>query len=72
MNVIKMVAGSLKSNGFDGLYNEYENCACELDDLAPCIGIQSDCVAGYRYWCEDADCEFTADVGKHWHTRSTK
>ena len=36
MTVIEMVAEHLRQNGYDGLYDAYGECACEVDDLAPC------------------------------------
>lgn len=72
MNVIQLVEFSLKQEGYDGLYEPFGECACEIGDLAPCGNIGHPCLAGHRYWCEDADCEYTADVGKHWHMRKEK
>lgn len=70
--VLEMVAANLKENGYDGLYDDGGECACDLDDLAPCSQIGERCRAGYRYWCEDLDCEYTLDAGRHWHIRSKK
>jgi hypothetical protein len=70
MNVIQLVAFALKQEGFDGL--GCLECACEIGDLAPCGNIGHDCEAGYKHWCEDADCEYTADAGIHFHIRRTK
>lgn len=72
MTVIEMVAEYLKQNGYDGLYSDDGECACEIGDIAPCNTIGEQCHAGYRYWCEDADCEYTADAGRHWHMRKVK
>ena len=73
MTVIELVEFSLKQEGYDGLYDIGGECACEIGDIAPCghIGLTS-CLAGHRYWCEDTDCEYTADAGKHWHMRKDK
>lgn len=73
MNVILMVSSYLTKEGFDGLYDMFGECACEIGNIAPCghIGLTS-CLAGYRYWCEDDDCEYTKDAGKHWHMRKEK
>lgn len=72
MNVIQIISEALTDRGFDGLYSSGGGCACEIGDLAPCGDIMGTCMAGYRYWCEDADCEFTAEAGRHWHMRAVK
>ena len=72
MTVIELVADCIKKGGYDGLYDEHGECSCELDDLAPCGGLQNGCTMGYVYWCEDADCEFTLDAGRHFHMRAKK
>lgn len=71
-DVYDMTKSHLMREGFDGLYDEGWECACEIADLAPCGEMRASCIAGYRYWCEDADCEHTATNGKHWHMRSRK
>ena len=72
LSVLELVAHALKEQGFDGLYSDFAECACEVGDLAPCGHINGDCQAGYRYICNDADCEFTLDNGEHWHMRDEK
>jgi hypothetical protein len=72
MNVNNMVVFFLKQEGYDGLYAKGGECACEIADIAPCGEITGTCLAGYRYWCEDIACEYTKDVGKHWHMRAVK
>lgn len=42
----------LRSHGFDGLFFEGE-CACTVDDLAPCDSCFGDCVPGY---CTPCNC----------------
>jgi len=37
----------LKEKGFDGIYNESRECACELDDLEPCEEMDFGCEFGY-------------------------
>ena len=46
MTIYELIKGHLTANGFDGLYNDTD-CGCQIDDLAPCAGIQSDCKPGY-------------------------
>lgn len=55
MTVKEIVIEHLKRFSYDGLYNPYESCGCEIDDLMPCdnCGI-SDCEPGYKSPC---DCE---------------
>ena len=72
MNVIQLVTFALKQEGYDGLQQAFSDCACEIGDIAPCGNIGHDCSAGYRYWCEDADCEYTEEHGRHWHMRDVK
>lgn len=58
--VLEIVRAFLVAGGYDGLYSPGE-CGCLVDDLAPCISIQPDCIAGYR-------CACPADCGDHdWH-----
>lgn len=61
--VIEIVRAHLESNGFDGLYSPSE-CACKVDDLAPCGGLKEDCEPGYLQAC---------DCGDHdWHIGDEK
>jgi hypothetical protein len=72
MNTLQLVAFVLKQEQYDGLSQAFGECACEIADLAPCGNIGHDCYASYRHWCEDADCEYTATNGRHWHMRREK
>lgn len=45
--VIDMVTDYLKSNGFDGLYND-DVCGCKIGDLVPCNSDFSGCKPGYE------------------------
>jgi len=62
MTVKEIVAEWLKCHGFDGLFSEGGECACELSDLMPCDSEGCEkCVAGYK--CkpgpdDDPDCKF--------------
>jgi hypothetical protein len=64
MTVNEIVQEYLKSNGYDGLYNE--DCGCKIDDLCPC-GIEGvwDCKAGYVRKCDPGTCP--ADGDCEWH-----
>lgn len=46
--VIEMVKQALIDGGYDGLYNDYGECGCLLDDLRPCGEDFSECHPGYR------------------------
>lgn len=46
--VLDMVRESLKSRGFDGLFNLNGECACLVSDLNPCSEMSAACEAGYR------------------------
>jgi len=58
MTVETLVAKWLRNNGYDGLYYPGE-CACLVDDLAPCCENFMDCSPGYRYPPEDDEADFT-------------
>ena len=54
--VKEIVAGYLKANGYDGLWNEWGECGCTVDALIPCIGDScDDCRAGYKVVLEDGE-----------------
>ena len=64
MDVIEIVGQFLKENEYDGLFNAGV-CACKLDDLAPCGGIEGSCEAGYM--------QIVEKCSKHdWHIGATK
>lgn len=46
--VIDLVKQSLIDGGYDGLYNEYGECGCDIDDLRPCDGDFAGCKPGYK------------------------
>lgn len=47
MNVKEMVKVVLVVNGFNGLYDEDGECACQVEDLMPCGGEVGNCQAGW-------------------------
>lgn len=47
--VFDMIEKYLKNNEMDGLYNNDYECACDINDLAPCYEIKLNCVAGYKH-----------------------
>jgi len=48
MNVLEIVKEYLIQNGYDGLYNTAGECACLIEDLAPCSESCSDCELDYK------------------------
>jgi len=45
----------LVDGGYDGLFNSDEECACEINDLAPCGQMSDNCRAGYHQKCDCGD-----------------
>lgn len=61
MRVIDIVKKALMDSGYDGLYSESGECACDTSDLAPCGEMGQDCVAGFKVPCPNT-------CGEHdWH-----
>jgi len=48
----------LFTHGYDGLFDNDGECACELDDLMPCGEPSPNCTAGYRAACDCGDHDF--------------
>ena len=46
-----IVKSYLVANGYDGLYNDMGECACTIDNFAPCEGVCSECKPGYKFDC---------------------
>jgi len=55
MTLRQLVQSALGERGYDGLYNEAGQCACEASDLAPCGHPNLDCEPGYRVPCDCGD-----------------
>ena len=49
MNVRELVKMALVDRGFDGLYNDQIDCACQVGDISPGDCINKDCHAGYEH-----------------------
>ena len=46
--VTDMVRDALIAKGFDGLWSDDGECACDVSDLAPCGDMRETCKAGYK------------------------
>jgi len=61
-DLIDLLERGLNAEGFDGLYHEDGDCACETGNLAPCREPSPSCAAGYKtFECPerlDQDAEF--------------
>lgn len=77
-NVLEIVRQYLKTNGYDGLYNEDGQCACLLTDLHPCGDYNdiSECSPGYKRVCDGKNCNVDVcepERGQdNWHVGATK
>lgn len=58
MKVEEIVKEWLKAQGYDGLFNEAGECACLLEDLAPCGELSGECQAGHKIQCSDVVDDF--------------
>lgn len=60
-SIYEIVIDHLREHGFDGLYNGDDECACKIDDLAPCDCSPLRCTPGYLRPCPP-------ECGEHrWH-----
>lgn len=55
--VKEMIRGKLQMLGFDGLFSNEIDCACDLDDLMPCDEPCPSCEAGYKTKTPPPDAE---------------
>ena len=46
--VKEIIIDYLEKNGYDGLCNDFGECGCLKDDLAPCECISTECKPGYK------------------------
>ena len=70
MNVKQIVKEYLKTNGYDGLFNENGECCCNFEEIEGCPfcdDIPCDCRPGYKVPCPD-DC----DIEHNFHISSIK
>jgi len=52
MELRDIVKQWLEANVYDGLYNSYLDCACEITDLMPCGNPSLECSAGTKTECD--------------------
>jgi hypothetical protein len=55
MTMRELLCEALKQRGYDGLYSDGYDCACEIADLMPCEEPRADCQAGYKAPCKGGD-----------------
>lgn len=68
----KIIESFLKENGFDGLFNTDNECACFLGDLFPCIdSFSTECRPGYKAKCTK-DCQHDGAEFGDWHIQEGK
>ena len=65
MNGSEIVKTYLKTNGYDGLYNESMDCGCESSDLIACGELGEDCQPGFRQKCDPETCVIGGDCDFH-------
>lgn len=70
MDALSIVKEWLTVNGYSGLFQPGEECACSLDDLMPCMDFGRDCEPGYREACDPATC--TEGGGCEFHINPKK
>ena len=54
MEVHQIVREYLNNRGYDGLFNINGECACLLDDLAPCGEMSMHCKVGFKTETKDS------------------
>lgn len=64
MDVKDIVKKYLEENGFHGLYEPDNECACESRDLFPCGENPQYCIAGYKVPCDCGDHDFHISAEK--------
>lgn len=57
MNIEDIVKEYLKNNGFDGLADADNGCACSLNDLFPCGESCLECEPAYNVICNEKACD---------------
>ncbi len=51
--------------GYDGLFSDWHDCGCEIEDLMPCDEPRPDCTAGFKMPCScDGKCDFHIGLEK--------
>jgi len=52
MTAKEIIIKYLTDNGYDGLYNNDDDCGCGIDDLLPCGASPDDCKPAYKCKCD--------------------
>lgn len=68
--VIDLVKQSLIDGGYDGLYNEYGECGCDIDYLRPCDGDFAGCKPGYKGKSRSGEYDFVIYGSKEYAEES--
>lgn len=65
MDLKRIAEAYLKTNGYDGLYNDLIACGCEISDLMCCNEPSNNCQPGFKQKCNPETCEFGGDCEFH-------
>ncbi len=66
VDVRGMIRAYLIANGYDGLTERDNKCACDLDDLVPCCFLVN-CIAGHKIDCDCGEgCDFHIKAGRRY------
>jgi hypothetical protein len=60
-----IVADYLITRGYEGLWNEFIDCGCEISDLMPCDEPSGDCRPGVKIPCPKDECVLGGEC--EWH-----
>lgn len=63
ITLLSLIEAAMKEHGADGLWNGEGPCGCGRDDLAPCGGIQPDCVLAKSRTVADGEDDENNAVG---------
>ena len=73
ITLLSLIKATMDATGADGLWNGSGPCGCGRDDLAPCGGIQTDCVLAKSGVVADGeDDENNAVGGTVWYPMQIK
>lgn len=56
ITIREIVVGYLEEYGYDGLHNDFAECACEIGDFGlGCDGLSNNCIPGIKKPCDCGD-----------------